>query len=141
MLSSDNTCMLIHRSLHLNRVHSLRLLCKQSIALPLPKHCMMETSFLIIAFYKQYGYFIFLSLQLHHYIYIWNTFCNTPGFYNKLSVLFKGPGWGPGKPRLGLLQDIPEVHNFMPYFSPTNNISITLQLYAHVFCCKLIISG
>lgn len=52
---------------------------------------------------------IILSLQFHHCIYIWKTFWNTPGFCNKLSVLFKGPGWGPGKPRLGLMEDIPEV--------------------------------
>ncbi|KAF7252851.1 Alkylglycerol monooxygenase [Varanus komodoensis] len=45
----------------------------------------------------------------HHLIYIWKTFWNTPGFFNKVSVVFKGPGWGPGKPRLGLLEDIPEI--------------------------------
>lgn len=47
-----------------------------------------------------------------------------PGFANKLSVLFKGiieiqttcainrtvgPGWAPGKPRLGDPKDIPDV--------------------------------
>lgn len=35
---------------------------------------------------------------------------NTPGFCNKISVLFKGPGWEPGKPRLGDPADIPEVN-------------------------------
>lgn len=34
----------------------------------------------------------------------------TPGFCNKLSVLCKGPGWGPGKPRLGLPEEIPVVN-------------------------------
>lgn len=28
-----------------------------------------------------------------------------------MSVLFKGPGWVPGKPRLGLSEEIPEVSN------------------------------
>ena len=27
-----------------------------------------------------------------------------------MSVLFKGPGWTPGKPRLGDPADLPEVH-------------------------------
>ncbi|KAM6451075.1 alkylglycerol monooxygenase isoform 2-T2 [Liasis olivaceus] len=49
------------------------------------------------------------KVQFHHCIYIWNIFWSTPGFCNKLSVMFKGPGWAPGKPRLGLLEEIPEI--------------------------------
>lgn len=49
------------------------------------------------------------KVQFHHLLYIWNTFWATPGFFHKVSVLFKGPGWGPGKPRLGLSEEIPEV--------------------------------
>ncbi|XP_026533536.1 alkylglycerol monooxygenase [Notechis scutatus] len=50
-----------------------------------------------------------LKVQFHHCVYIWNIFWTTPGFVNKLSVIIKGPGWAPGKPRLGLIEDIPEV--------------------------------
>lgn len=46
---------------------------------------------------------------------MWTTFWTTPGVFNKLSVIFKGPGWGPGKPRLGLSEEIPEV-NRVPGF-------------------------
>ncbi|XP_005076270.1 alkylglycerol monooxygenase isoform X2 [Mesocricetus auratus] len=49
------------------------------------------------------------KVQFHHLLHIWNTFWATPGFFHKVSVLFKGPGWGPGKPRLGLSEEIPEV--------------------------------
>lgn len=52
---------------------------------------------------------IFLFFQFHHLLTIWTTFWATPGFFNKFSVIFKGPGWGPGKPRLGLNEEIPEV--------------------------------
>ncbi|ETE65626.1 Alkylglycerol monooxygenase [Ophiophagus hannah] len=52
-----------------------------------------------------------LKVQFHHCVYIWNIFWTTPGFLNKLSVIFKGPGWAPGKPRLGLIEEIPEVSN------------------------------
>ena len=31
------------------------------------------------------------------------------GLTNKLSVSFKGPGWAPGKPRLGDIEDIPKA--------------------------------
>ena len=31
------------------------------------------------------------------------------GWKYKLSVLFCGPGWGPGKPRTGDIKDIPVV--------------------------------
>ena len=34
---------------------------------------------------------------------------STPGLSNKLSVIFKGPGWLPGLPRLGREEDIPDV--------------------------------
>ncbi|XP_077993855.1 alkylglycerol monooxygenase-like [Glandiceps talaboti] len=47
--------------------------------------------------------------QMCHFIHIWKTFWSTPGIGNKLSVLFKGPGWEPGKPRLGCIEDIPMV--------------------------------
>ena len=33
----------------------------------------------------------------------------TEGLVNKLSVFVKGPGWAPGKPRLGCAEDIPNV--------------------------------
>ncbi|XP_072506917.1 alkylglycerol monooxygenase isoform X2 [Notamacropus eugenii] len=71
-----------------------------------------------------------LKVQFHHLHYIWTTFWITPGFWNKLSVLFKGPGWSPGKPRLGLLEEIPEVTGKeVPY---ATHVSGSLQLYALV---------
>lgn len=47
--------------------------------------------------------------QLCHFCHIWKTFWETPGLKNKLAVLFKGPGWTPGKPRLGDPADLPEI--------------------------------
>jgi alkylglycerol monooxygenase len=42
------------------------------------------------------------------------------GMKNRLSFLFNGPGWSPGKPRLGLPQDISEVpEDIVPYHRPT----------------------
>nr|XP_020855695.1 alkylglycerol monooxygenase isoform X4 [Phascolarctos cinereus] len=71
-----------------------------------------------------------LKVQFHHMHYIWTTFWITPGLWNKLSVIFKGPGWSPGKPRLGLLEEIPEVTGKeVPY---ATHVSGSLQLYALV---------
>ena len=36
-------------------------------------------------------------------------FLKIDGLANKVSVLLKGPGWAPGKPRLGINSEIPEV--------------------------------
>ena len=52
--------------------------------------------------------------KVHHYIYIakrlvWGE--KGEGVAFKLQFLFKGPGWSPGKPRLGLRDDIPQVLN------------------------------
>lgn len=63
----------------------------------------------ILINFKQYKPRCFPFLQFHHCVYIWSMFWTTPGFVNKLSVIFKGPGWAPGKPRLGLIEEIPEV--------------------------------
>ncbi|XP_064532170.1 alkylglycerol monooxygenase isoform X1 [Pseudopipra pipra] len=59
-----------------------------------------------------------IMLQLRPLAHIWNTFWATPGFCNKLSVIFKGPGWGPGKPRLGLPEEIPVITGKEVPFNP-----------------------
>lgn len=33
------------------------------------------------------------------------------GFVDKFKAVFYGPGWLPGKPRLGYLDDLPDVRN------------------------------
>ncbi|XP_072431477.1 alkylglycerol monooxygenase [Chiloscyllium punctatum] len=91
-----------------------------------------------------------LWVQCHHLLYIWKTFWGIPGISNKMSVLFKGPGWQPGKPRLGCLEDIPIISgNEMPH---NPQIPVWLQLYAvlhfifilgvylHIFANKSVLS-
>ncbi|KAG8516663.1 Alkylglycerol monooxygenase, partial [Galemys pyrenaicus] len=70
------------------------------------------------------------KVQFHHLISIWTTFWATPGFFNKFSVILKGPGWGPGKPRLGLSEEIPEITGKEVPFS--SSASQLLQIYAVV---------
>ena len=42
-------------------------------------------------------------------VYIAKNFLSINGLRNKLYVLIKGPSWYIGKPRLGNLEDVPEV--------------------------------
>jgi alkylglycerol monooxygenase len=57
-------------------------------------------------------------VQFHHLIHVLRTAWTIPGLGNKLSVLFKGPGWAPGKPRLGDLRDVPAVRYPHKYYDP-----------------------
>jgi alkylglycerol monooxygenase len=48
-------------------------------------------------------------LQFHHMFALFRNVFSANGWINKLSFILKGPGWTPGKPRLGDPQDIPLV--------------------------------
>ena len=50
-----------------------------------------------------------LWAQLCHLAHMWACFWKLPGLTNKLSLIVKGPGWSPGKPRLGCPEDLPQV--------------------------------
>ncbi|KAG0075496.1 hypothetical protein BGZ92_002868 [Podila epicladia] len=50
-----------------------------------------------------------VAIQFGHFHHIFKTVLITPGFTDKLKVVFYGPGWHPGVPRTGLLEEIPEV--------------------------------
>ncbi|XP_033099679.1 alkylglycerol monooxygenase-like [Anneissia japonica] len=66
-------------------------------------------------------------IQVCHFTHILKTVWTTPGFGNKLSVIFKGPGWMPGTPRLGNPEDIPKVSAPVEVYNPA--MSVWLQLY------------
>ncbi|XP_069317712.1 alkylglycerol monooxygenase isoform X2 [Eulemur rufifrons] len=75
-------------------------------------------------------YQFWIHTEFHHLFYIWTTFWATPGFFHKFSVIFKGPGWGPGKPRLGLSEEIPQVTGKEVPFS--SSASQLLKIYTVV---------
>lgn len=66
--------------------------------------------------------------QIHHLVYILKTVWSHKGITGKLSFLFKGPGWSPGKPRLGCNEDIPPVSSkyILGLFS-TSSVSTSLD--------------
>lgn len=70
-----------------------------------------------------------LTLQFGHYRDLVNRCLTMKGWRSKLSALVKGPGWEPGKPRLGLIEDIPDInaHNCAPPYQP--HVSPVRELY------------
>ncbi|KAK2831583.1 hypothetical protein Q7C36_016669 [Tachysurus vachellii] len=74
--------------------------------------------------------FDILSVEFEYYVYLWHQFLNADGITNKLSVIFNGPGWTPGKPRLGDPDDLPEVTGKEVPHNP--EWSTVLQAYVHV---------
>lgn len=62
------------------------------------------------------------TLQMMHFIHICKQVVNIQGFWNKISTIFKGPGWQPGTPRLGDPNDIPDVCRPVETYSPNTGI-------------------
>ncbi|XP_042595766.1 alkylglycerol monooxygenase isoform X2 [Cyprinus carpio] len=73
------------------------------------------------------------TVEFLYYPYLWQRFWEAEGISNKLSVIFKGPGWTPGKPRLGDIADIPQItgeempHN--PTWSPAMQAYVLVQFF------------
>ncbi|KAF7488343.1 Alkylglycerol monooxygenase [Sarcoptes scabiei] len=87
-------------------------------------------------------YETFDSLTLHFYYYydsVWKKFKSMTTFKDKMKALFYGPGWAPGKPRTGLLSDIPPVDPHQPIERYDCEISFMESYYvmAHSFLIAL----
>lgn len=59
-----------------------------------------------------------LYIQTRHFIKIWKQFWEHDTIGNKLSVVFKGPGWSPGKPWVGDVNEIPHPAPEIPKYDP-----------------------
>ncbi|GIX72476.1 alkylglycerol monooxygenase, partial [Caerostris extrusa] len=59
-----------------------------------------------------------IYIQTSHFMHMWRTFWSTEGLMNKLSVIIKGPGWSPGKPWHGEIEDIPDVKAPVEKYDP-----------------------
>lgn len=71
-------------------------------------------------------------VQFFHYVHIWRTFWTTKGLWNKLSVIFKGPGWSPGTPWHGYIEDIPEVKAPIEKYDPPLAFWCKLYTFLHI---------
>ena len=52
---------------------------------------------------------VYTLLQFHHLKCMWKRTFEYSKLSDKLSVYFKGPGWSPGKPRMGVYEELPKV--------------------------------
>ncbi|CAL1262800.1 unnamed protein product [Larinioides sclopetarius] len=70
-----------------------------------------------------------IAIQTNHIQAVWKKLCSVDGFWNKLSAVFKGPGWSPGTPWLGHLEDIPEkIPNWITFISSVYIILTTISI-------------
>ncbi|CAL1286389.1 unnamed protein product [Larinioides sclopetarius] len=69
-----------------------------------------------------------LTNQFAYFLSLLKISWSIEGWRNKLSVLFKGPGWSPGKPRLGNIEDIPEVAFPVQKYDPL------LPFWCQIYC-------
>ena len=71
-----------------------------------------------------------LTLQFGHFKHMFETMYKMEGYKNKLWVLLKGPGWAPGKPRLGILEEVPEAYPSTPKYSYDPRVAYWKKFYA-----------
>ncbi|KAH6930585.1 hypothetical protein HPB50_014751 [Hyalomma asiaticum] len=71
------------------------------------------------------------TLQTHHFLHVCRQFWAIEGLGNKLSTLFKGPGWQPGKPRLGDPNDIPDVRRPIEAYAPKTTLLCKIYVAVH----------
>jgi len=50
-----------------------------------------------------------LWTQLHHFVHMFSYAHTLPGIWNKIAAFTNGPAWSPGKPRLGDVDDLPDI--------------------------------
>ncbi|CAH1775783.1 unnamed protein product, partial [Owenia fusiformis] len=75
------------------------------------------------------------DIQLGHLKYMWGLLCSTPGLSNKLSVIFKGPGWTKEKPnlRLGDPNDLPKVKAPVKAYNTQNPLWTRVYVWVQFF--------
>jgi alkylglycerol monooxygenase len=74
-----------------------------------------------------------MEIQTHQFQSIFQRVCSTPGFLNKLKVMFYGPGWEPGTQRLGDPQKIPHIDtkNVPDKYDPGMSTDTAIYVLTH----------
>ncbi|XP_071239026.1 alkylglycerol monooxygenase-like isoform X2 [Salvelinus alpinus] len=72
-----------------------------------------------------------LQIQFHYYKYLWRRFNRYKKIFNKLGVLWKGPSWKPGKPRLGDHAEVPEVTGEELPYNPSWPLALKVYVCIH----------
>ncbi|XP_060068815.1 alkylglycerol monooxygenase-like [Ylistrum balloti] len=81
-----------------------------------------------------------INAQICHFKYMIQKVQEEKGFSNKMGVIFKGPGWSPGKPWTGLPEDIPEVKEPVQKYDKDVPLWTNLYIFFH-FALMIVASG
>ena len=81
-----------------------------------------------------------MVLQFGYYRDVYQKFRDVDGLGNKLSALFKGPGWEPGKPRLGLIKEVPEPDPAGPKYSYDPFIPLWKKFYVMIHSSIMLVA-
>ncbi|XP_053206897.1 alkylglycerol monooxygenase-like [Panonychus citri] len=70
-------------------------------------------------------------VQFHSWYFMFKKMGEMKSFKHKIMVPFMGPGWEPGKPRLGLISDLPEIKHPVKYWDPQIPLLQKIYVIAH----------
>ncbi|GFR24505.1 alkylglycerol monooxygenase [Trichonephila clavata] len=73
-----------------------------------------------------------LNIQFGDTVNLLKRAWSAKGWSNKLSILFKGPNWSPGKPWCGYIEDIPEVQYPVKKYDPYLPFGSTVYAVCHL---------
>ncbi|XP_013417440.1 alkylglycerol monooxygenase isoform X1 [Lingula anatina] len=72
-----------------------------------------------------------IEAQFGYVKYLWSRLWEFDNLSDKVSSLVKGPGWAPGKPRLGNIEDIPKVKAPVKKYDSGLPLSLSLFVLSH----------
>lgn len=75
--------------------------------------------------------------QLCHFIHIFKTVWEIKGLRNKLYTIIKGPGWYPGMPWHGSIEDVPDVKSPVEKYDPVIPLWCKVYLICHFLILTL----
>lgn len=81
-----------------------------------------------------------MILQFGYYRDVFKKFMSMDNWQDRMSALLKGPGWSPGKPRLGLISDVPEPDRSLPKYSFDPPIPTWAKLYVSFHMLAILIA-
>lgn len=70
-----------------------------------------------------------MKLQFGYYRDVYDKFVKMDNFNDKMSALLKGPGWSPGKGRLGSISDVPEPDRSAPRYTYDPETTLWVKIY------------
>lgn len=78
--------------------------------------------------------FNMLEGQFSHFLWMWQRLREERGFWDRWAVVWKGPGWHKGTPRLGDPSEVPAIDPAHRKYHPTLPLGFKWYLLLNFFC-------